>query len=76
MYRKARNRQNARQNRNKKMRNKPFGCDEKFKYLGATLTIQNCIHEGIKSRGELGEDLMPSSLGSFVFQFPIQKYKA
>ena len=59
----------------KKIRNKPFGWDEKFKCLGATLTIQNCIHEEIKSTGELGECLTPSSPESSVFQFAIQKYK-
>jgi hypothetical protein len=62
-------------NRNKKIRNKSFGCDEKFKYLGATLTIQNCIHEEIKSTGELGGCLIPSSPESSVFQFADQKYK-
>jgi hypothetical protein len=41
--------QNAGQNHNIKLDNKFFETVEQFKYLGATLKNQNCIHEEINS---------------------------
>jgi hypothetical protein len=41
-------------NQNIKIYNKSFERVEEFKYLGATLTKRNCIHEEIKSRLKSG----------------------
>jgi hypothetical protein len=46
--------QKAGQGQSIKIANRSFGGVEKFKYLGTTLTDQNCIHEEIKSRLNLG----------------------
>jgi hypothetical protein len=46
--------QNAGQNHNIKVGNKFFERVEQFKYMGATLTKQNSIHEEIKSRLKSG----------------------
>jgi hypothetical protein len=46
--------QNAGQNHNIKIDNKSFGRVEEFKYLGATLTNRNSIHEEIKCRLKSG----------------------
>src|SRR5215470_13967781 len=46
--------QNAGQNHNIKIDNKPIERVEEFRYLGATLTNQNSIHEEIKSRLKSG----------------------
>jgi hypothetical protein len=46
---------------------------EQFKYLGTTLTIQNFVHEEIKSRLKPGM-LVIIWCGTFVFQFAVQKY--
>jgi hypothetical protein len=42
--------QNAEQRQSIKMGNRSFDSVAKYKYLGTTLTDQNCIHEEIKSR--------------------------
>jgi hypothetical protein len=42
--------QTARQSKYRKVAKKSFQKVAKFKYLGATLTDQNCIHEEIRSR--------------------------
>ena len=60
--------QNAGQNQYIKMQNKSFGIVAKFEYLGSNITVQNCIHEEIKSRFDL-------SFGAeyFVFQWGYSK---
>jgi hypothetical protein len=46
--------QNAGQNQNMKRANSSFQNEEKFKYLGITVTNQSLIHEEIKSILNLG----------------------
>jgi hypothetical protein len=59
--------QKIRQKHSIKIRNRSFEDVAEFRYLGKTLTGQNCMHEGIKSRLNSGECLLPFRSESFVF---------
>jgi hypothetical protein len=61
--------QKAGQRQSIKIWNRSFESIAKFKYLGTTLTDQNCIHEEIKSRLNSGNDcydLVQSLLSSHL----------
>jgi hypothetical protein len=66
--------QNTGQNSNIKMANKSSERVEQFKYLGATLTNQNSIHEEIKSSLK-SRNACCHLVQNLVFQFTIQKCK-
>ena len=55
--------------------NNSFERVEGFKYLGTPLTDQNFIQGEIKRRLKIEECLPSCAAESFVFQFPIQKFK-
>jgi hypothetical protein len=59
--------QNAGQNKNIKTDNKSLGRVAKFKYLGTTQTIQNCIREEIKSRRNSESACYHSEQNIFLF---------
>jgi hypothetical protein len=64
---------NAGQNHYISKGNKSFEGVEQFRYLGTTLTTQNCVHEKIKSALNSGNACVIRH--RIVFQFIIQKYK-
>jgi hypothetical protein len=60
-------RKKAEQKHGIKIANRSFEGVAKFKYLGTTLTDQNCMQEEIKSASKFGECLLPFDPESFVF---------
>jgi hypothetical protein len=66
--------QKAGQRKSIKIGNRSFESVAKFKYLGTTLTDQNCIYEEIKSRLNSGNACY-HSIQSFVIPPAIQECK-
>ena len=67
--------QNAGRGHSMKIDNSSIERVEEFKYLGTTLTNQNCIQEEIKSPLKLGNACYYSVQNLFVFHVAIQKFK-
>jgi hypothetical protein len=59
-------RKKAGQQHGTKIANRSFEGVAKFRYLGTTLTVQNCMQEEIKSRLNLGNACY-HSVQSFIF---------
>jgi hypothetical protein len=56
-----------------KIASRSFPDVAQFKYLGTTLTDQNCMHEEIKSRLNLRECFLPFGSESFFFQPAVEE---
>jgi hypothetical protein len=67
--------QNAGQNHNTKTGNKSSESAAKFRYLGTTLTDQNCIYEEIRRTLNSGNALLLFSSGFFFAALAVKKYK-
>jgi hypothetical protein len=67
--------QKAGQRQSIKIGNRSFEGVAKFKYLGTTLTDQNCSHGDIKSRLNSGKCLLPFGSESFVISPAVQECK-
>jgi hypothetical protein len=66
---------NLGQNQNIRIANESFESEEKFKYLGTTLTNQNDVHDEIKSRLNSWNACYRSVQNLFVFPSQIKRTK-